>query len=364
MRQRFHQDVVASKIAATLRLASRSKAAPQLPAISPTRQAPTSEEKLTNIIDMHHHILPPIFLSTLGDRIGRQTLKGPPPPWSPQISLELMDRNSISMAVTSFGPPGFWFGDIEETKKLVRGCNEYSADLRRDYPGRFGMFAVLPFPDVDATLKEIEYAFDVLKADGVELMTNCANEYPGDPKFAPVFDELNRRKAAVYFHPIPANYGTPILDNFPPATLEFPFDTTRAVMSLLFGGTLARCPDVSFIFSHAGGTIPFLAERLARLTMREDLKKAVPNGVIPELGRLYFDTALSTNKLIFGPLQMLLKPGHILFGSDFPQAPESTTISSLRGLNELGLDEATLRGILCENSARLFPNLGRVARAA
>jgi predicted TIM-barrel fold metal-dependent hydrolase len=313
---------------------------------------------------MHHHIIPPSFRATLGDRMGRQTLQGPPPAWSPQISLDQMDRNGIEAAITSFGPPGFWFGDIEETKKICRDCNEYSANLRRDHPTRFGMFAVLPFPDVDASLKEIEFAFDVLKADGIELMTNCANEYPGDAKFAPVFDELNRRKAVVYFHPIPAKYGTPILDNFPPATLEFPFDTTRAVMSLLFGGTLGRCHGVRFLFSHAGGTVPFLAERLARLTAREDFKKAVPNGVIPELSRLYFDTALSTNKLSFSCLQLLVEPDHILFGSDFPQAPEATTVSSIRGLNELGLSPAELRGILRDNSAKLFPNLGKMTRAA
>jgi predicted TIM-barrel fold metal-dependent hydrolase len=319
---------------------------------------------VADIIDMHHHILPPVFLKALGDRIGRQTLKGPPPEWSPQISLDLMDRNGIATAVTSFGPPGFWFGNLEETKKICRDCNDYSASLRSDHPKRFGMFAVLPFPDVDASLREIEYAFDVLGADGIELMTNCANEYPGDPKFAPVFDELNRRNAAVYFHPIPANYGKPILDNFPPATLEFPFDTTRAVMSLLFGGTLARCQNVKFIFSHAGGTVPFLAPRLARLTHREDLKKAVPNGVIPELSRLYYDTALSTNKFSFSCLQLLVKPDHILFGSDFPQAPESTTVSSIKELNELGLEPSVLRGILRDHSAKLFPKLGQTAHAA
>jgi predicted TIM-barrel fold metal-dependent hydrolase len=309
---------------------------------------------VADIIDMHHHIIPPILSSTLGDRMGRQTIKGPPPEWSTQISLEMMDRQGIAMAVTSFGPPGFWFGD----------CNEFSAKLRSDHPERFGMFAVLPLPDVEASLKEIEYAFDVLHADGIELMTNCGNEYPGDPKFAPIFAELNRRKAVVYFHPIPANYGTPILDDFPPATLEFPFDTTRAVMSLLFGGTLARSHDVKFVFSHAGGCVPFLAERMARLTAREDFKKAVPNGVVPELNRLYFDTALSTNKLAFSSLQLLVQPDHILFGSDFPQASEPTTIASLRGLKELGLSPAELSGILKDNSAKLFPALGRAAKAA
>jgi 6-methylsalicylate decarboxylase len=322
------------------------------------------EELVAEIIDMHHHIIPPILSSTLGERMGRQTIKGPPPEWSPQISLEMMDRQGITMAVTSFGPPGFWFGNLAETKKLCRDCNDYSARLQSDYPKRFGLFAVLPLPDVEACLKEIEYAFDVLHADGIELMTNCANEYPGDPKFAPVFAELNRRKAVVYFHPIPANYGTPILDDFPPATLEFPFDTTRAVMSLLFGGTLALSRDIRFVFSHAGGCVPFLAERLGRLTAREDFKRAVPNGVIPELSRLYFDTALSTNKFAFSCLQLLVQPDHILFGSDFPQAAEPTTIASLRGLNELGLSSNVLRGILHDNSAKLFPKLGQMSRAA
>lgn len=319
---------------------------------------------MTGLIDTHHHVLPPIFLSTLGERIGRQTLKGPPPPWSPQISLEAMDRNGIQTAVTSFGPPGFWFGDLEETKKLVRQCNDYCADLRRDHPGRFGMFAVLPMPDVDATLAEIAYAFDVLKADGVQMMTNIDNVYPGEPKFAPVFDELNRRKAVLYFHPIPAKYGTPVLDMFPPATLEFPFDTTRAVLSLLYGGTLARSHDMKFLFSHAGGVVPYLAARMARLTVREDFAKAVPDGALAELRRLYFDTALTTDQIAFASLLQLLEPDHVVFGSDFPQAPETTMIHSIRGIADLGLSPAVLRGIQRDNAAKLLPSLGSAAGAA
>jgi predicted TIM-barrel fold metal-dependent hydrolase len=319
---------------------------------------------VTGLIDTHHHVLPPIFLSTLGERIGRQTLKGPPPPWSPQISLEAMDRNGIQTAVTSFGPPGFWFGDLAETKKLVRQCNDYCADLRRDHLGRFGMFAVLPMPDVDATLAEIAYAFDVLKTDGVQMMTNIDNVYPGDPKFAPVFDELNRRKAVLYFHPIPARYGTPVLEMFPPATLEFPFDTTRAVLSLLYGGTLARCHEMKFLFSHAGGTVPYMAARMARLTVREDFAKAVPDGALAELRRLYFDTALTTDHIAFASLLQLLEPDHVVFGSDFPQAPESTMIHSIRGIADLGLSPTVLRGIQRDNAAKLLPGLGPAVRAA
>ncbi len=171
-----------------------------------------------------------------------------------------MDRNGIATAVTSISAPGLWFGDSEMTNKLTRQCNDYAAQMRIDHPGRFGMFASLPLPNIDASLREIEYSLDTLRADGIGLMTNCEGKYPGDVAFAPIFDELNRRKAVVYFHPTSAPCSN-CLSEIPAATLDFPFDTTRAVTSLLFGGTFARCPDIRFIFSHAGGTVPFLADR-------------------------------------------------------------------------------------------------------
>jgi 6-methylsalicylate decarboxylase len=308
----------------------------------------------SGLIDFHHHILPPIFIETLGERLGPQSLSGAAPEWSPSISLEMMGRNSISKAITSFGPPGFWFGDIEETKALTRSCNEYSAELRRDYPGRFEMFAVLPQPNVDACLAEIEYAFDTLGAAGVELMTNCDGAYPGDPAFSPIFEELNRRKAVVFVHPIPAKYGRPCLSEVPPPTLEFPFDTTRAILSLLVHGTLARCHDVRFVFSHGGGCAPFLAERIARLTDRDAYKASVPGGAISELRRLYFDTALSTNKAVFSSLLNLVGTDQILFGSDFPQAPEATTSASISALPKLELSEQALDDIRRGNAIRLI----------
>jgi len=310
---------------------------------------------MTNgLIDLHHHILPPVFTETLGDRLGPQSLSGGAPAWSPRISLDMMDRNGIGRAITSFGPPGFWLGDIEETKTLTRRCNEYAAQLGRDHPGRFGMFAVLPLPDVDACLAEIDYAFDVLGAAGVELMTNCDGAYPGDPAFAPVLDELNRRKAVVFVHPIPAKYGRPCLPEVPPPTLEFPFDTTRAILSLLVHGTLARCRDIRFVFSHGGGCAPFLAERMARLTDRDTYKAAVPHGAVNEFKRLYFDTALSTNRSVFSSLLNLVPVEQIVFGSDFPQAAEATTSASIAALPQLGLEAEALEKIRHGNARRLM----------
>lgn len=308
-------------------------------------------------IDVHHHILPPDYVATVGDdRIGPLILAGRTPEWTPAMSVEAMDRNGIATAITSISAPGLWFGDTAESVRLARICNDYAASIRSDHPGRFGVFACLPLPDVDASLAEIAYALDTLKADGIGLLTSYGDRYPGDAAFQPVFDELNRRRAVVYFHPTNAPCSQ-CLPGIPAATLDFPFDTTRAVVSLLYSGAFARCRDIRFIFSHAGGTVPFLAERIARLGARPGFKEMVPNGVLPELERLYYDTALSANWLAFRSLLELVTPDKVLFGSDYPFAPEATMTATVRGLIELGLDPDALRGIECDNALALFPGI-------
>ncbi len=308
-------------------------------------------------IDVHHHILPPDYVARVGeDRIGSLILSGRTPDWSPDMSIEAMDRNGIATAITSISAPGLWFGDGAATVALCRHCNEYAADMRRDNPDRFGVFASLPLPEIDASLAEIEFALDTLEADGIGLLTSYGDRYPGDAAFAPVFDELDRRGAVVYFHPTnaPCNQCQP---EIPAATLDFPFDTTRAIVSLLYSGTLARCRNIKWIFSHAGGAVPFLAERIARLAVRPEFKEKVPNGVVPELERLYYDTALSANWLAFRSLFELVAPNHVLFGSDYPFAPEATMTQTVRGLREMGLDADVLRGIERENALVLFPHM-------
>ena len=308
-------------------------------------------------IDVHHHILPPDYVATVGDdRIGPLILAGRTPEWTPAMSVEAMDRNGIATAITSISAPGLWFGDNEESVRLARICNDYAASIRLDHPGRFGVFACLPLPDVDASLAEIAHALDTLKADGIGLLTSYGDRYPGDAAFQPVFDELNRRRAVVYFHPTNAPCSQ-CLPEIPAATLDFPFDTTRAVVSLLYSGTFARCRDIRFIFSHAGGTVPFLAERIARLGARPGFREAVPNGVLPELERLYYDTALSANWLAFRSLLELVTPDKVLFGSDYPFAPEATMTATVQGLIELGLDSDMLQGIERDNALALFPGI-------
>jgi len=307
-------------------------------------------------IDVHHHYLPPDYVRIVGDRpIASLILSNTVPDWTPARSVDVMDKYGIETAVVSMSAPGVCVGDAEATRNLCRHCNEYAARMRSDHKGRFGQFACLPLPDVDASLKEVEFALDRLGAQGIGLLTSYGDKYPGDPLFAPVFDELNHRKAVVYFHPAAAACSN-CLSEIPAATIDFPFDTTRAIVSLLFSGTFARCQDIRFIFSHAGGCIPFLAERIARLEARPEFKKHVPNGALAELRRLNFDTALSANAFAFSAMRLLVPDTQILFGSDYPFAPEATTMASVKALGELGLAADVLRKIERDNALAMMPN--------
>lgn len=308
-------------------------------------------------IDTHHHFVPPFYLAEVGtEAVARTLVSGRAPEWTPQHSIDAMDRNGIATAVVSISAPGFLCDDGKRPD-LCRRCNDYAAKMCGDHPGRFGSFAGLPLPDIDASLAEIERALGTLKAEGICLLTNYGGHYLGDARFSPVFDELNRRRAVVYVHPTEGacecNLG------LPPASLEFPFDTTRTIASLLFNGTFSRCRDIKFIFSHAGGTIPFIAERLARLERRPDYARHVPEGVIAELKRLYYDTALSANRLAMDTLFALVTTQQVVFGSDYPYAPEDTMVGTIKGLSSLKLADADLTAIERGNALRLMPQLAK-----
>ncbi len=310
-------------------------------------------------IDVHHHFLPPVFRQTMGEAtIGAPAPNRIAPQWQVSDSLAVMDRHGIDTAVVS--APPLWMPDMAKTRRLTRACNDYAAQMVADHPGRFGAFAALPLPDVDAARKEIDYAFDVLHADGIGLMTNYDDRYLGDSAFAPVFDELNRRKAVVYVHPTSCSCNRGLFPEQPDSLIEFPHDTTRCVASLLFSGTFNRCPDIRFIFSHAGGTVPYLATRMALLgSLDKGLARQVPGGVMPVLRRLYYDTAISANPISMAALLKLVTPANVLLGTDFPFVPEQGMKATLAGLREVGFSDAELRAVEGGNAARLFDRIGR-----
>lgn len=310
-----------------------------------------------NRVDVHHHILPPPYMLQARDRIleisdrDHSALLN----WTPARAIEEMDRTGIATAITSLSLPGVWFGGAQAARSLARTCNDYAAQMTKDYPGRFGLFAVVPLPDVEGSLREIAYAFDVLKADGIGLVSNYDDKWPGDPSFAPVFDELNRRKAVVFIHPTAPSCCSHLMPGIAASTVEFLFDTSRAILSLLVNGTLSRFPDIRFIFCHAGGTMPMLAARTNAFVERhKDVAERVPDGVAVELRKLYYDVANSVNPSSMAALMKLVPTSQLLFGSDFPYVPPAVTANQL---DHFGLSASELEAINRENAAHLFPRL-------
>jgi 6-methylsalicylate decarboxylase len=312
----------------------------------------------THRIDVHHHIVPPRWLAEERERMATRAMDfNFVARWTPAMSLEAMDRNAIATAVTSISTVIVRPNEPDAAHALARDCNEFAARLSRDHPGRFGMFALLPLPHIDQCLREIDYAASVLKADGFKLQTNYEDKWPGDPAFAPVFDELNRRKAAIFFHPTVATCCMGLLPGINAPLMEYPFDTTRAIASLMFGGTFQRCPDIRFIFAHGGGTMPMLAHRIGNLVRsRKDLADKLPNGILPELRKLNFDVVSVTNPPAMAALLKLTTPARLLFGSDCPYVPIEDTV---RELQQMGLSADELGGIESANALALMPSLAR-----
>jgi 6-methylsalicylate decarboxylase len=294
-------------------------------------------------IDVHNHIFPTQYLAAAKakGKIGEVLASQPDMiDWTPATSLAAMDRNEVQKAITSVSTPGVWWGDRDLARTLARQCNEFSGEMARNHPGRFGFFASLPLPDVEASLAEIAYAMDDLGAAGILLMTSYGDRWPGDPAFAPVFRELNRRKATVFFHPTVADCCRGLIPDVGPSMIEYPMDSTRAIVSLLSSGTFSGCPDVKCIFSHGGGVLPMLAARIARIADRSVVSgPRLPHGAMHELQQLFFDIASATSPPALDALLRFAPIENILFGSDFPYQDFETAIDGLRdgGLTGEGL---------------------------
>ena len=266
--------------------------------------------------------------------------ESPPTNWTPARSLEDMDQNGIAMSMLSLMQPGVWFGDVALGRRIARESNDYAAAVVRDNPTRFGIFAALPLPDTEGSLKEIAYALDTLKADGFGLMTSYAGKYLGDPAFWPVLEELNRRKAVVYNHPLSVDCcRNPIPQYMVNSAIEYATDTTRTIASLLFSGAAARFPDIKWIHSHGGGTMPMLWQRYIRQEATlKNKAEIVPNGVLHEVRRFHYDTAQANSPGALAALLKLVPVSQVMFGTDYPYRPGSEVVEGLTGygFSEIG----------------------------
>jgi 6-methylsalicylate decarboxylase len=302
-------------------------------------------------IDVHHHFFPQEYVAERNDSIAPPRLLTD---WTPARMIEDMDAGGVAISITSITTPGVWTGEVEKSRRLARICNEYAARLVQEYPGRFGFWAALPLPDAEGSLRELEYALDTLHADGVGLITSYEDKWLGDSAFDPVLEELNRRGTVVYTHPTAPACCHNLIPDVNDSLIEFGTDTTRAIARLTFSGASSRYPNVRLIFSHAGGTMPFLYERFARASQAPDIAARMPNGFLHEVKRFFYDTAQASHEFALASLTRLVPISQILFGSDAPyrKAREFPPM-----LADWGFSESELRAIDYENALRLLPEL-------
>jgi 6-methylsalicylate decarboxylase len=303
-------------------------------------------------IDVHHHVFPPKYLAELASR---NLAAADMTSWSVARTCDDMDKAGVATSILSVTQPAVTFAEPDLARRLARESNEWVAGLRRDYPGRFGSFAMLPMQDVDGSLRELEYALDTLKADGIGLLTSYGDKWLGNAMYAPIMNELNRRKAVLYTHPTLADCCRGLLPDVSPTIVEFGTDTARTIADIVFSGTAARCPDLRFIFSHGGGTLPFLTERMIQApVINKNLASRVPNGVLHELKRFYYDTAWAYNPAPLAALTKLVPSSQILYGSDYPYRTGPDTV---KGLTAYGFSKADLKAIGRDNALKLIPRL-------
>jgi aminocarboxymuconate-semialdehyde decarboxylase len=316
---------------------------------------------MTFTVDIHHHVLPDFFWRATNE--GDSPVGGiAPPPWSPAAALSFLDDAGIDVAVTSISTPGVHMGDDRAARALARRCNEFSANLIRDHAARFAGFACLPLPDTDGALAELSYALDTLGLDGVVLFSNARGVYLGDRSLSPLFEELQRRRAVVFVHPNPSPDPTAHRLGLPDSLIDFPADTTRAIAQLHYSNTFARTGDVTYIFSHAGGTAPYLAGRfgivdeMGVIPGREERLSAADT-----FRRLYFDTALSWSDPVLTMLRSIVGLDHVVFGSDHPYLRRDLAVGCRQHIEDsVVLTDSERASILGGTAARLIPRLARI----
>jgi aminocarboxymuconate-semialdehyde decarboxylase len=315
-------------------------------------------------VDVHHHILPDFFWRETNE--GEHPVGGiAPPPWDQASTLAFMDDAGIDVAVTSISTPGVHVGDDARARSLARRCNELAATMVQKRPKRFGGFAALPLPDVDGALAELSYALDILKMDGVVLFSNSNGVYLGDKRFEPVFEELERRSAIVFVHPTASPDPVAHQLGLPDSLIDFTADTTRAVAQMLYSNRFAGTPNVKYIFSHAGGAIPYLAGRFAIV----DEMNVIPGGDVrgtaaAAVRHLYYDTALAFHPPVLNMLREVVGFTQVLFGTDNPYLRRDMAIRCAEQMRQTtALSEVEREAVLHGNAERLFPRLSRVLAA-
>jgi 6-methylsalicylate decarboxylase len=338
-------------------------------------QAHPSTKPARGWIDVHYHAMNEPYRAALAGIGGIIRT----PDWSREKALAFSERQDIGTGMLSLGVPGAHFGDDARARDLARRANDDLADFVAQHPKRFGLFALTPLPDIDGACAETIHALDTLKADGIVVLSSYEGQSFGQPQWDPLLEILNQRSAVCFIHPNNPPAAFVAREGFSPGIGnflgEFVFDTSRAALNLLFNDCLDRFPNIKFILSHAGGTLPYFAWRVGEIAERQMTEepwlsqyrsrfmdkyagKVTRELVLSKIRRFYFDTALSAGPQTLGCLLQVADHDKILFGSDWPYCPENMAVDMIAALegNPL-LNETLKKAIARDNGLKLFPRL-------
>ena len=290
-----------------------------------------------SFIDIHHHVI--------GKNNPNAALV---PPWDMKIDEEALDRMGITGALLSL--------PVSASPEVTRQMNNFLAQFAAYDSKKYGMLACLPMEYAEDALKEINYAYETLKADGFSIPSNTKGVYPGDDRMNEILAELNRRSAVVLLHPTKPAEVNDSLYVKDMSIYEFPFDTTRAMMDLIYRSKIQKYPNIKWIVSHAGGVIPYIAYRLSTVAEENKASNLSEDDVLASLKSLYYDVALSTDPSVFSALKELVGASHILFGTDYPLRQEKGVTKSIEQISSYyGFDDSEKEQIMAETAKKLFP---------
>lgn len=310
-------------------------------------------------IDVHAHFVTPRYrASALTHGAGQPDGLPALPEWGPSAALKVMDDVGIAAALLSLSSPGTTFvSDPAERAELAAAINEDGAAIVAAHPDRFGLLATLPLPDVEAAVAGISHALDECHADGIGMLTHTDGVYLGDALLDPVLAALDERAAVVAIHPTSPCGWEQVSFGRPRSIVEFPLDTTRAVINLALSGAFTRFPRIRWIVPHAGAALAVLVDRVD-LFSRSITPTDPPVDLLHELGRLHYDLAGVPLPRALPALLGLVKVSQLLYGSDFPFTPAGRVHHLALALQETDhLTSSARTAVLHANAARLFPRL-------
>lgn len=274
--------------------------------------------------------------------------------------ISLMDEAGVQMQVLSHAVASPYAPKEEDAVEAARLCNDSYTDLVRKHPDRFAAFCALPLPHVDASLRELERGLDELGMAGVTMTCSALDESAADEKFDPIYEEMNRRGVAIFYHPSGNAICSPLLTEY---RLNFaagaPMEDTQIVAHLIARQMPLRYPNIKYIVPHFGGATPVLLRRFDNEMPYPEL----PEAPSETARRLYYDTvghgsiaALTAAWEAFGPNQLVA-------GSDYPVLlafePYNETFDWIR---RSSLPAEDIDKILNQNAGRIL-GIGQPSRA-